>query len=139
MRTVCGFPGRYNPFSNYSGSLRRSHLVLDRMVANDFITDEQRSAAMASPPKLEEYTGRLETRYPAGHFVEEIRRWFLDNPAFGVSRGVREQLLFEGGVRIETTLDLGLQAAAEQAVEAAVAAARAAVRALTAALAVTRT
>ena len=111
-------PGRHNPFSNYSGSLRRSHLVLDRMVANDFITDEQRSAAMASPPKLEEYTGRLETRYPAGHFVEEVRRWFLDNPAFGVSRGVREQLLFEGGVRIETTLDLGLQAAAEQAVEA---------------------
>ncbi|HCV35675.1 MAG TPA: hypothetical protein DF783_02030, partial [Acidimicrobiaceae bacterium] len=38
-------------------------------------------------------------------------------PAFGATRGVREQLLFEGGVRIETTLDLELQAAAEAAVE----------------------
>ncbi|MED5166334.1 MAG: transglycosylase domain-containing protein, partial [Actinomycetota bacterium] len=110
-------PGRYNPFLNYSKSLKRSHMVLDRMLANEFITEEERAAAVASPPHLEEYSARLETRYPAGHFVEEVRRWFLDNPAFGPSRGVRERLLFEGGLRIETTVDLNLQQAAEQAVE----------------------
>ena len=110
-------PGRYNPFLNYSKSLKRSHMVLDRMLANEFITEEERAAAVASPPHLEEYSARLETRYPAGHFVEEGRRWFLDNPAFGPSRGVRERLLFEGGLRIETTVDLNLQQAAEQAVE----------------------
>ena len=114
---IIQLPGRYNPFVNYSKSLKRSHQVLDRMLANDYITVEQRDAALASPPRLEEYTNRLETRYPAGHFVEEVRRWFLDNPAFGASRGVRERLLFEGGLRIETTVDLDLQAAAEQAVE----------------------
>ena len=110
-------PGRYNPFLNYSKSLKRSHMVLDRMLANEFITEEEHAAAVASPPHLEEYSARLETRYPAGHFVEEVRRWFLDNPAFGPSRGVRERLLFEGGLRIETTVDLNLQQAAEQAVE----------------------
>ncbi|MEC8999207.1 MAG: transglycosylase domain-containing protein [Actinomycetota bacterium] len=114
---IIQLPGRYNPFVNYSKSLRRSHQVLDRMLANDYITVEQRDAAVASPPRLEEYTNRLETRYPAGHFVDEVRRWILDNPAFGASRGVRERLLFEGGLRIETTVDLDLQAAAEQAVE----------------------
>ncbi len=114
---IIQLPGRYNPFVNYSKSLKRSHQVLDRMLANDYITVEQRDAALASPPRLEEYTNRLETRYPAGHFVEEVRRWFLDNPAFGASRGVRERLLFEGGLRIETTVDLDLQASAEQAVE----------------------
>jgi len=114
---IIQLPGRYNPFVNYSKSLRRSHQVLDRMLANDYITVEQRDAALVNPPQLEEYTNRLETRYPAGHFVEEVRRWFLDNPAFGASRGVRERLLFEGGLRIETTIDLDLQAAAEKAIE----------------------
>jgi len=110
-------PSRYDPFRNYSQSLRRSHLVLDRMVANGFITPEQRDEATSSPPKLEEYKPRLETEYPAGHFVEEVRKWFLENPAFGANRSIREMLLYEGGVRIETTIDLDLQAAAEKAVE----------------------
>ncbi len=115
---VIQLPGRYDPLLNYDKSLRRSHMVLDRMLANEYITEEEHASAMASPPQTEEYTARLETRYPAGHFVEEVRRWFLENPAFGATRGVREQLLYEGGVRIETTVDLGLQAAAEKAVEA---------------------
>ncbi|MFL3019633.1 MAG: transglycosylase domain-containing protein [Acidimicrobiales bacterium] len=110
-------PSRYDPFRNYSQSLRRSHLVLDRMVANGFITTEQREEAAESPPKLEEYKPRLETEYPAGHFVEEVRKWFLENPAFGANRSIREMLLYEGGVRIETTVDLALQEAAEKAVE----------------------
>ena len=110
-------PSRYDPFRNYSQSLRRSHLVLDRMVANGFITQEQRDEATESPPKLEEYKPRLETEYPAGHFVEEVRKWFLENPAFGANRSIREMLLYEGGVRIETTIDLDLQAAAEKSVE----------------------
>jgi len=114
---IIQLPGRYNPYLNYSKSLRRSHVVLDRMLANEFITEEAHAAAVANPPRLEEYTARLETRYPAGHFVEEVRRWFLDNPAFGASRGIRERLLFEGGLRIETTVDLDLQRAAEAAVE----------------------
>ena len=121
---IIQLPGRYNPFLNYSKSLKRSHMVLDRMLANEFITEEQHAAAVASPPHLEEYSARLETRYPAGHFVEEVRRWFLDNPAFGPSRGVRERLLFEGGLRIETTVDLDLQQAAEQAVESHIPAGR---------------
>ncbi|MBQ91375.1 MAG: hypothetical protein CL441_08210 [Acidimicrobiaceae bacterium] len=111
-------PSRFNPLRNYADGLRRSHLVLDRMLANEFITEAEYADAKATPPQLEEYSNRLHTRYPAGHFVEEVRRWFLDNEAFGISRAQREQLLFEGGLRIETTIDLGLQFAAEAAVEA---------------------
>ncbi|MDG2908278.1 MAG: transglycosylase domain-containing protein [Acidimicrobiales bacterium] len=111
-------PSRFNPLRNYAAGLRRSHLVLDRMLANDFITEEEFADARSTPPQLEEYSSRLDTRYPAGHFVEEVRRWFLDNEAFGATRAQRELLLFEGGLRIETTIDLGLQAAAEASVEA---------------------
>ncbi|MBC8365200.1 MAG: transglycosylase domain-containing protein [Actinobacteria bacterium] len=110
-------PSRFNPLRNYASSLRRSHLVLDRMLANDFITADEFADARITPPQLEEYSSRLDTRYPAGHFVEEVRRWFLDNEAFGATRAQREVLLFEGGLRIETTIDLALQVAAEAAVE----------------------
>ena len=110
-------PSRYDPFRDYAAGLRRSHLVLDRMLANDLLTAEEHAEAMASPPQLEQYEPRLETEYPAGHFVEEVRRWFLDNLAFGASRSIREMLLYEGGLRIETTIDLNLQTAAEQSVE----------------------
>lgn len=111
-------PSRYNPLRNYASGLRRSHLVLDRMIANEFISASEYDEAKANPPKLEEYSNRLDTRYPAGHFVEEVRRWFLENEAFGISRAQRERLLFEGGLRIETTIDLDLQLSAETAVEA---------------------
>jgi len=114
---IIQLPGRYDPLLNYEKSLKRSHMVLGRMLANEYINVDQYNAAVASPPITEEYTARLETRYPAGHFIEEVRQWFLENPEFGATRGVREQLLFEGGVRIETTLDLELQAAAEASVE----------------------
>jgi membrane peptidoglycan carboxypeptidase len=114
---IIQLPGRYDPLLNYEKSLKRSHMVLGRMLANEYISEDQYNGAIALPPVTEEYTARLETRYPAGHFIEEVRQWFLENPVFGTTRGVREQLLFEGGVRIETTLDLELQAAAEAAVE----------------------
>ena len=58
----------------------------------------------------------LETRYPAAHFVEEVKQFILDDPRFGDSARERRQLLFTGGLRIHTTIDLGLQALAEQAV-----------------------
>ena len=43
-------PSRYDPFRNYSQSLRRSHLVLDRMLANKFITEEERDEAKNHRP-----------------------------------------------------------------------------------------
>ena len=110
-------PSRYDPFRDYTAGLKRSHLVLDRMLANEFITREEHTVALASPPQLEEYEARLETTYPAGHFVEEVRRWFLNNPVFGANRSLREMLLYEGGLRIETTIDLTLQERSEQTIE----------------------
>ena len=57
-------------------------------------------------------------RYPAGHFVEAVKQWILGDPRFGATDEDRRNLLFRGGLRITTTLDPALQAAAEQAVSA---------------------
>jgi penicillin-binding protein 1A len=44
-----------------------------------------------------------------------VKKWFLSNPAFGETEQDRQTLLFEGGLKIYTTIDMDLQRAAEQA------------------------
>ena len=111
-------PSAFDPYRNPQDARRRRNLVLERMLANGYITPVEHDQAFDQPIVLIEDIPLLEERYPAAHFVEDVKQWFLDNPAFGPTREYRTQLLFEGGLDIHTTIDLALQAKAEAAVEA---------------------
>ncbi|MEM9522211.1 MAG: transglycosylase domain-containing protein [Actinomycetota bacterium] len=118
--TIAGLiqaPSRFNPFRDYEAARDRRDLVLLRMYANDYITEEEYEQALLQPIDLIEDVPILEEEYPAAHFVEDVKQWFLDNPQFGPTREARTTLLFEGGLDIYTTIDLGLQAEAEAKVE----------------------
>ncbi len=118
--TIAGLiqaPSRFNPFNNPEAARDRRDLVLLRMFANDFITEEEYQTALLQPIDLIEDVPILEERYPAAHFVDDVKQWFLDNESFGATRAQRTTLLFEGGLEIHTTIDLTLQAKAEEAVE----------------------
>ena len=117
--TIAGLiqaPGRFNPYDNYEAARDRRDLVLLRMLANEYITEEEYDAALLEPIELVEDIPLLEERYPAAHFVDQVKQWFLDNEQFGATREDRARLLFEGGLTIHTTIDLDLQARAEAAV-----------------------
>jgi penicillin-binding protein 1A len=109
-------PGSYDPFLNPEGALRRRDLVLRRMLANDFITEEEHDAAKAAPLELASPVVPAAERYQAAYFVEEVKRWILDDVRFGATAKQRRDLLFGGGLRIQSTVDLDLQAEAEYAV-----------------------
>ena len=111
-------PSAFDPYRNPQDARRRRNLVLERMLANEFITVLGHEQAVDQPIVLIEDVPILEERYRAAYFVEDVKQWFLDNPAFGPTREYRTQLLFEGGLAIHTTIDLKLQAKAEAAVEA---------------------
>ncbi len=118
--TIAGLiqaPSRFNPFNDYDAARDRRDLVLLRMYANEYITEEEYDAALIEPIDLVEDIPILEEQYPAAHFVEDVKQWFLDNPTFGATRDDRIRLLFEGGLDIHTTIDLSLQAEAEEGVE----------------------
>src|SRR5690606_21157861 len=68
------------------------------------------------PLQLGSSTTPAAERYAAAHFVEEVKQWILQDPRFGATAQERRDLLFGGGLRIHTTLDLRLQAQAEAAV-----------------------
>jgi penicillin-binding protein 1A len=111
-------PSAFDPYVNEDGARERRDLVLERMLANEFITRDQYDLAIGTTLVLVEDIPILEEQYEAAYFVEDVKQWFLGNPEFGETRDDRARLLFEGGLDIHTTIDLELQADAEAAVEA---------------------
>ncbi len=85
-----------------------------------YISPEQRLAAEAEPVAVvEEGSDAQQQRYPAAHFVEEVKSWLLtESDALGESQAERYNNLLRGGLTITTTIDLDIQAKAEAAVAA---------------------
>ena len=101
-------PTGYDPKFNPKSSLARRNLVLDKMAAQGFITQAQRSEAVAEPlpaPSMIE-TPSIDSEAP--YFTSWIRQQLVDR--FGAGR------TFFGGLKIKSSLDLEMQAAAENAV-----------------------
>src|SRR5690606_3476376 len=99
-------PSRLSPHVDPAGAEGRRQYVLGRMLRLGFITPEQhreiaaRRPALAPPPELANYA-------PAAWFTEEVRRTLYDR--------LGGEVVLNGGLRIETTLDLDLQRRAEAA------------------------
>jgi penicillin-binding protein 1A len=107
-------PTHFDPYVRLDAALGRRRVVLRLMRRQGLITRSEFLAAVDEPIELRRDRGEDTYAYP--YFVDLFTRWFLGNPAFGGSRGDRERLLFTGGLRITTTLDPDIQAAAESAV-----------------------
>ena len=88
--------------------------VLERMTQLGMIEPAQAAKASKQPLKIQE-PGSVGGRYP--WFIDGLKRQLQEDERLGKSREGRTQRLFEGGLRIHTTLDRDLQRAAEQAVQ----------------------
>jgi penicillin-binding protein 1A len=98
-------PEYYSPLRNPDRALRRRNLVLSEMLHDDKITEAQAAAAEAAPLGLHiEAPANSEAPY----FVEEVRRQL--EKEYGV------EAVHGAGLRVDTTLDLDLERAANQAV-----------------------
>lgn len=98
-------PERYNPRRFVDRAIQRRNTVIELMRRERVITDVDANLAKAFPLEL---AARVEAGETAPYFVEWIRQQ-LDQH-FG-------QQLYEQGLRVYTTLDLDMQAAAERAME----------------------
>ncbi len=108
-------PVDYDPVRHPGRSERRRNHVLRLMLGLDMIDQAEFESASGSPITLD-LTPEDETHYAAPWFVDYVKEWFLSNPHFGETSQDRYDLLFEGGLKIVTTVDLRLQHAAEGAV-----------------------
>jgi 1A family penicillin-binding protein len=101
-------PLRLNPYYNMEGAKSRQRWVLGRMVANGYITQAQANAAAAEKIVLSKKIDPNQGIYDCAYFVSYIRKQLLTQ--------YPDSLIFKGGLKVYTTIDTGLQRAAERAV-----------------------
>jgi membrane peptidoglycan carboxypeptidase len=111
-------PEDYDPFDRPRAAAARRNLVLDKMLELGWASP--RKVARAKAHKIKLRPPQKDRRYPAPYFVDYVRRLIKFDDRFdvlGKTPAQRERQLFNGGLRIHTTVDLEAQAAAERAVE----------------------
>lgn len=105
--TLAGIPNRPSDFlvrTRPEAVKKRRNYVLWRMFENEFITQAEYEAAAAEPVLA---VPRRRERKLGPYFAEEVRRYLAD--AYGTTA------LYDRGLKVSTTLDPGIQRAAESA------------------------
>jgi len=97
-------PTLYSPYNNMGYAMKRRNLVLDRMYDERFITKEMREKLKAMPIKLK---SGVPENSEAPYLSEYIRSY--------VEKTYGTKLLFKGGFKIKTTLDIDMQETAVKA------------------------
>jgi penicillin-binding protein 1A len=110
-------PNHFDPYVRPASAIGRRNVVLRSMLEQGDIS--LGAYERATHERLMLRRDRTELRYPYPYFVDYFKRWFLTNRAFGATYDDRYRLLFTGGLRITTTLDPSIQAAAQDAVSSA--------------------
>ena len=99
-------PERHSPFRNPQNARKRRAFVLKQLWEKGFIQEAAYREADASPLKLAPRDTRAPYLGQAPYFVEHVRRLLIEQ--YG------QDVVYKGGMRVHTTLDLRKQRAAEQ-------------------------
>ncbi len=100
-------PARLSPFVNPKAALMRRNYVLQRMAEEGYISADESRDAQQRPLVLQ---GQLRPDPSiAPYFVEEIRK--------SLEQRYGADALYQSGLQVQTTLDAGLQEAANRAVD----------------------
>ena len=104
---IIASPSAYDPVQDPVAAKARRDLVLDQMLDQDMITQEQHDDAVVQVPPTEANVNPPQPESEKPYFTTWVTQQAVEK--FGADR------VFGGGMKIETTLDPELQAAAESA------------------------
>ncbi|HEX6711042.1 MAG TPA: transglycosylase domain-containing protein [Rubrobacter sp.] len=107
---IINLPGVYDPFVDPESAKARRNVVLDRMLAYGYITKQEHDKAVAS--KLVLSRGRVQYQNDNEYFLNAVRKEIAEE--YG------DDMVYEGGLKIYTTLDPDLQEMANDAVDSIV-------------------
>jgi penicillin-binding protein 1A len=105
LASIIPAPSRYSPYRNADQVKRNRDRVLRRMLEERYITTPQYEQAIAQPLLV---SSQQPEEVFAPYFAEDIRKYL--ETKYGATA------LYEGGLQVQTTLDLQIQAASEKAV-----------------------
>lgn len=99
-------PTRYNPFRYLERAKARQKVVLQRMVKTGMITPQEAADAAAAPLELRKQARAM-----------RVDSYFLDAVMKSLEEEFTPEVVYHGGLRVFTTLDVGLQQLAETALQ----------------------
>lgn len=100
-------PSRYSPLNNFDLAKSRQKFALDQMLEEGFITEAQRKEALETEIILDRDKENTFKKSP--YFTEYIRRY--------VEKQYGRDLLYNGGLKIYTTMNLSMQRKAVSALQ----------------------
>lgn len=111
-------PVTTDPVNNPRSAMERRAIVLARMAELNLITPQEAAAAKAVPfdkSKVQRpVRGCASSRYP--FLCDYVEKTLLNTPSLGKDKQTRKNLLYRGGLTIQTMIDPKTQDAAEKAV-----------------------
>jgi len=105
---VIASPSMYDPVQNPKDSEARRNVVLQRMLEQDFITDAQYQEAIAEDVPSSKQVDPPQPDSEQPYYTSWLTQQLVDRYS--------APAVFSGGLKVRTTLDPELQAAAEEAV-----------------------
>jgi penicillin-binding protein 1A len=100
-------PSRYSLILHFERAKARQKYVIERMREEGYITPEQEKEALETKIVVREKEENPFQKAP--YFTEQVRKYL--EQAYG------RDLLYRGGLRVHTTLNLDMQRAAQEAIE----------------------
>ncbi len=112
-------PGDFDPIVHHGAAVARRNLVLKDMLQQHYISRAQYERGINSPVPGPDDLAQPEEPTAAPYFTSWLRPQILNIMGLGrgVSQSVAEYRAYYGGLKIHTSLDLGMQQAADQAIE----------------------
>ncbi|MCP2266409.1 transglycosylase domain-containing protein [Promicromonospora thailandica] len=121
--TIAGItksPSAFDPVANPEEAEVRRNLVIGKMWQLGYITTAERDEAMATKLadtlNVQPLEVGCDAAKGAAFFCDYVIKEVMASPEFGKTRDDRYDLLYRGGLRIVTTLDMKMQRAAEKTV-----------------------
>ncbi len=123
LAAVIRIPNYYSPYTNSEAARSRRNVVLDKMLQLGYISASRCAAAKASAVAVQPIPEEAPSP-TAPYFVEYVKKYLYN--VFAADPDLRarfgdlspDDIIFRGGLRVYTTLDLDLQTYAEEAIAA---------------------
>ena len=110
-------PSGYDPLAHPERARARFKQATERLAATGKVTEDQAKQMGEQWPLPSKQLSTPQTAVPRSYFTEEVRKQLLNETTIlGSDPQTRYNALYRGGLRIYTTLDPTVQAAADQAV-----------------------
>jgi penicillin-binding protein 1A len=113
LAAIIRSPTEYDPATNPVAAKNRRDLVLEQMLDQGYISrpvyEESVKQAIPSPAEIQAPREQTVEGVDAGYFTSWVQQQIIER--YGAPRA------YDGGLKIKTTLDLGLQRAGERAID----------------------